>query len=89
MDKRLLDILCCPVSKVPLRILAGSGIDALNRAIAAGHVHNGSGNPVSEPYRSALITQDNEVIYPVIDGIPVMLMDESIAVAQLADFPVA
>ena len=89
MDKRLLDILCCPVSKVPLRMLAGAGIDALNRAIAAGNVHNGSGNRVNEPLRSALITQDNQVIYPVQDGIPVMLADESIAVAQLGEFPVA
>lgn len=88
MDKRLLDILCCPASKVPLRMLAGSSIDALNRAIAAGTVHNGAGKRVSEPWRSALITQDNRMVYPVVDGIPVMLVDESVAVMQLGDFPV-
>ena len=36
MDKRLLDILCCPVSKTPVRPLTQAELDALNNAIAAG-----------------------------------------------------
>ena len=36
MDKRLLDILCCPVSKTPVRPLSKHELDALNDAIAAG-----------------------------------------------------
>ena len=40
MDKRLLDILCCPVSKTPLRSVTRPQLEALNEAIAAG---NGSG----------------------------------------------
>ena len=36
MDKRLLDILCCPVSKTPVRQLARGELEAINTAIAAG-----------------------------------------------------
>ena len=46
MDKRLLDILCCPVSKTPVRLLARAELDALNGAIAAGDVATTAGNPV-------------------------------------------
>jgi uncharacterized protein YbaR (Trm112 family) len=38
MDKRLLDILCCPVTKVPVRPLARGELDALNKAITGGGV---------------------------------------------------
>ena len=38
MDRKLLDILCCPTSKQPLALLGAPELAALNRAIAAGAV---------------------------------------------------
>ncbi|MEO6800471.1 MAG: Trm112 family protein [Rhodanobacter sp.] len=87
MDKRLLDILCCPVSKTPVRPLSRSQLDALNDAIAAGKVDTVAGVAVSERVAEALITTDQKLIYRVEDGIPVMLPEEGIGTLQFSDFP--
>jgi uncharacterized protein YbaR (Trm112 family) len=87
MDKRLLDILCCPVSKVPVRPLGRSELEALNAAIAAGGVQNVAGTAVQTALSEGLITTDRKVIYRVDDGIPVMLPEEGIGTLQLRDFP--
>lgn len=87
MDKRLLDILCCPLTKAPLRALSEAELMALNRTIATGDVQNHAGVRVTQAFGAGLITRDGRTIYPVDDEIPVMLADESIATAQLADFP--
>ena len=87
MDMHLLDILCCPVSKSPLRPLTEAELAALNRAIAAGGVANKAGAPVAEPFAAGLITRDARTIYRIQDDIPVMLADEGIASEQVADFP--
>lgn len=89
MDKRLLDILCCPVSKTPLRLLAKRELDALNDGISAATVQTVAGVAVLEPVSEALITTDRKVIYRVEDGIPVMLPEEAIGTLQLTDFPAA
>ena len=36
MDRKLLDILCCPTSKQPLALLGSTELATLNAAIAAG-----------------------------------------------------
>jgi uncharacterized protein YbaR (Trm112 family) len=87
MDKRLLDILCCPVSKTPVRPLSKQELDALNGAVAAGKLDSVAGVPVREKISEALITIDRKVIYRIEDGIPVMLPEEGIGTAQLIDFP--
>jgi uncharacterized protein len=89
MDKRLLDILCCPVSKTPLRPLNTSELTALNRAIDGGQLLNVAGTPVQGRVTEGLITVDRKVIYRVEDGIPVMLPEEGIGTTQLTDFPAA
>lgn len=89
MDKRLLDILCCPVSKTPLRPLGKRELDALNAAVAAGQVDSVAGETVRGRIDEALITTDRKVIYRVDDGIPVMLPEEGIGTVQLSDFPAA
>ncbi|WP_199096619.1 Trm112 family protein [Dyella sp. ASV21] len=89
MDKRLLDILCCPVSKVPVRPLARPELEALNAAIGAGEVQNVAGNAVRDALAEGLITTDRKVVYRVEDGIPVMLPEEGIGTLQLRDFPSA
>ncbi|GAP64984.1 hypothetical protein MBSD_n0272 [Mizugakiibacter sediminis] len=87
MDKRLLDILCCPVSKTPLRPLNHAELEALNRAIAAGSVDTVAGVRVPTPLSAGLITTDGKVIYRIEDDIPVMLAEEGIGTTQLNGFP--
>ncbi|MEV8520084.1 Trm112 family protein [Dyella marensis] len=89
MDKRLLDILCCPVSKTPLRPLGKNELDAINTAIAQGQVDTVAGTRVEASLHEGLITVDRKVVYRIDEGIPVMLPEEGIGTAQLRDFPAA
>ncbi len=86
VDGKLLEILCCPVSKTPLRHLEVSRLEKLNRAIEAGEVQYVRGEKVTQPLAEALVTEDSKVIYPIEDGIPVLLEDRGIGTTQLNDF---
>lgn len=87
MDKRLLDILCCPVSKTPVRPATRSELDSINRAVATGQLATVAGVPVGARVEEALITTDRKVLYRIEDGIPVMLPEEGIGTLQVSDFP--
>jgi len=87
VDQRLLDILCCPVSKRPLRAIGRKRLAAINQAIAAGAVLTVDGQPRTRALDDALQTDDGQVLYPVDDGIPVLLADEAIGTVQFNDLP--
>ncbi|HSN00919.1 MAG TPA: Trm112 family protein [Rudaea sp.] len=87
MDKRLLDILCCPTTKQPLRLMTRAELDALNRAIAGGGARTGAAAPVTAAVVAGLITGDGRRVYRIEDDIPVLLADEAIAAEQLEGFP--
>lgn len=89
MDRKLLDLLVCPSTRQPLLLLDGRSLQALNGAIANAGVVRGDGGAQTEPLREALVTRDRKLVYRIDDGIPVLLADEAIATAQLADFPPA
>jgi uncharacterized protein YbaR (Trm112 family) len=82
MDKRLLDILCCPVSKTPLKQLDRKRLAEINTRIARGGVLRVDGARVERPLEDALITEDGKVIYRIEDGIPVLLPEEGIGTTQ-------
>ncbi len=84
MDKRLLTILRCPISHKGLSVLKKDELARINAAIAAGELVNHEGATIANPLTEALITDDGKRIYPVDDGIPVLLEDESISMEQLA-----
>ena len=86
IDGKLLDILCCPVSKTPLARLTPARLNKLNQAISEGAVQYIDGGVVEEPLREALVTEDSKVVYAVIDGIPILLEDRGIGTTQLQDF---
>jgi len=86
VDGKLLEILCCPVSKVPLARLERSRLDKLNREIEAGNVQYVTGAVVEQNFAEALITEDSRVIYPVIDDIPMLLEEHGIGTTQFQNF---
>jgi uncharacterized protein YbaR (Trm112 family) len=87
IDKRLLEVLCCPVSKVPLTPLSRAQLAELNRQIAAGATLRVNGDKVGEAIAEGLITTDCKVIYRIDDGVPVLLAEEGIGTTQFQDFP--
>lgn len=78
MDKRLLDIICCPVTKLPLQLLDSENLATLNAAISSGQLRNHGAAPLPEILTEALVTRNGRLVYPVRDGIPVLLEEESI-----------
>lgn len=83
MDKKLLTILHCPITHKGLALANAKTLKAVNEAIAAGKVSNQDGHTLAEPLTEALLTDDGKVLYPVADGIPVLLSSESINMEQL------
>ena len=83
IDKGLLEILCCPVTKSPVKPLTKDKLDILNRAIEEGGIKLRDGSPVDAPLEEGLITQDSKTIYRVNDGTPIMLEDQGIAANQV------
>jgi uncharacterized protein YbaR (Trm112 family) len=55
----------------------------VNRAIAAGRVTNRAGRLVDQPIGGGLLRTDKTVLYPILDGIPVLLADKAIPLEQI------
>ena len=83
LDKRLLEILVCPVTKVPVRLMSRDRLAILNRQVETGDVRFADGSAVSGPIEEALVTSDGKTIYRVESGVPVMLEDEAISSSQV------
>jgi uncharacterized protein YbaR (Trm112 family) len=83
MDKRLLTILRCPVTHKGLSVLKKDELAKLNEAIAAGKVKTLDGEPLETPLAEALVTDDGKRLYPVNEGIPVLLESESVHLEPL------
>jgi uncharacterized protein YbaR (Trm112 family) len=82
VDQSLLDILVCPETKQPLRVADAALIDRVNASVESGSLKSRGGEVVKEPLTEGLVREDGTVLYPVRDGIPIMLIDEAIPVSQ-------
>lgn len=87
MDRRLLDILCCPATRQPLAQLSGPELESINRGIAQGRVQRTDGSAETTPWTAGLLTGDRRLAYRIEDGIPVLLADEAVSTKQVTDFP--
>ena len=86
VDGKLLEILCCPVSKIPLKVLGQEKLARLNKAVTSGDALYVDGERVSDPLQEGLITEDGKVIYAVQDNIPILLEEQGIGTTQFQDF---
>lgn len=84
MHKRLLEILHCPVTHRGLSLAPKATLKSVNAAIVAGELCNSDGRVIEESLAEALLTDDGKLLYPISDGIPVLLEGEAINMEQVA-----
>ena len=82
VDPELVEILVCPDTKLNVDLAPAETVEKINLAIKENIVLNVDGQSVKEPLQDGLLREDDKIIYPVRDSIPVMLMGEGIPMEQ-------
>lgn len=80
IDPQLIEILVCPESKQPVALAGAEILESVNAAVAAGSAVTLGGGTVADPVTEGLLRADGRILYPIREGIPIMLIDESIDV---------
>ena len=78
VSQDLIEILVCPETRQPVALAPDDLLSKLNGEIQAGSLRNRGGDPVEAEITEALLREDGKILYVVDDGIPVMLIEESI-----------
>jgi uncharacterized protein YbaR (Trm112 family) len=74
----LLQMLVCPETRRPLLAADADLLARINGAIRAGCLCDRSGRKLARPVDAALVRDDGELFYPVVEGIPSLLVDRAI-----------
>ncbi len=83
MDADLIAILCCPETKQPVSLAEASVVQKVNAAVGRGELKNKGNTPVTGQIDGGLIREDQRILYPIRDNIPVMLIEEGIPLEQI------
>ena len=76
----LLEILCCPETRQPVRMAPEALVESVNRAIRDGSLELSAGGEAVGVLDGGLVREDGKFLYPIRNGIPIMLIEERIAV---------
>ena len=79
VDPELLAILRCPESLQPVRPVEEATVQRLLQQARQGALQNLQGSKVPPDFEALLVREDGKRGYLVRDGIPVMLIDEAVA----------
>ena len=74
----VLATLCCPEDRSALSLASDSLITEINTVIRGGRLRNRAGQIVEHRIDGGLMRAGGDVMYPIIEGIPVLVRDEAI-----------
>jgi uncharacterized protein YbaR (Trm112 family) len=78
INDSLVEILRCPQDRSRVHVAPPEVVDAINRAIDRGAAVNQAGERLEKRIDSGLVREAGDLLYPIVDDIPVMLPDEAI-----------
>ncbi|MBL9093486.1 MAG: hypothetical protein JNL96_19875 [Planctomycetaceae bacterium] len=79
LNSEFLKLLRCPEDRTPLAEADAALIAQLNAAIDAKTLRNRGGDVVERKFEGGLIRADGKYLYPIVDGIPILLIDEAVS----------
>jgi uncharacterized protein YbaR (Trm112 family) len=83
LSAEFLAMLRCPEDHSSLSPAEPALAARLNEAVAAGRLKNRAGQKVEKRLDGVLLRADGQVAYPIIDEIPILLVDEGILVNEV------
>lgn len=82
ISQQLVEILVCPEDNSPVHLADPELIEKLNERISRGELKTREGELVLDLLEEGLVREDGQVLYPVREGIPIMLLSEAISLAE-------
>lgn len=83
ITEQLVAILRCPLDGSRLQLADDKLLASLNRAVQLRTLANRAGDRVERPLEGGLVREAGDLLYPIVDHIPVMLPDEAIDLGAL------
>lgn len=83
ISNEFLSILCCPETKQGLTVADAILVEKINQKIARHELNTRSGDGIAQKIEGGLVRTDKQYLYAIREGIPIMLIDESIPLAGL------
>lgn len=83
LRREILATLCCPEDRSALTLAGESLITEINTVIRLGRLRNRAGQVVGHRIDGGLTRAAGDVMYLIIEGIPVLVRDEAIPLSQL------
>jgi uncharacterized protein YbaR (Trm112 family) len=85
INDEFLEMLRCPETSMRLKRGNADLVAQFNRQVAAGQLCNRLGQKLNKLVDGLLLREDGRVGYPIIDDIPILLVDEAVELGGLLE----